>query len=506
MNQDNGGVIGKINTPTTTLASGVWSLDSQFDSQSSSIWPLAFPQTTFTNACRFNDGSSDYLTKTPSGAGNRRTWTFSTWVKKCMPLTGGNQRLIACGSGTGGLFSSIEYDSSDRIRILEGTEGSSTTTNVRGEGNNRDSSAWQHVVVKYDSTQGTSADRIEIYLNGFEVTYDSTTYPSENNNSEFNNNVVHTIGATSVGSSVGSFFDGYMTEVILIDGQALAPTKFGAFNPVTNIWEPIAYAGTYGTNGFRLDFADSSALGNDVSGNDNDFTVNNLTSVDQSTDTCSNNFATFNSLAYFGKGSALQDGNTKAFGDSATSNNEGSFSNIPVSNGKWYTEFKIASMGTKAWIGISDVEYTILENNDAQYRPFTIMVNSDGRLDVRGSGYGAPTSTASWSASYTTNDILQVAIDLDNNYFYFGKNGTYQNSGDPTSGSSGTGGVAITSGKNYAFAFGGYGSSPSAHVNFGNPAFSISSGNADANGHGNFEYAPPSGYFSLCTKNLAEFV
>ena len=502
MNQDNGGIIGKINTPTTSLASGVWSLDSQFDSQSSSIWPLAFPNTTIANSCRFNDGSSDYLTKTPSGAGNRRTFTISFWMKRSN--ISALMKPFSAGASSSP-FTAVEIESTDQLRFVY-FNGSAVVTDLSTSRLLRDVSAWYHIVWSVDTTQSTSSDRVKLYVNGNqETSFDSShnTYPAENFDYNFNNNQAHEIGRGVYNSAEN--FDGYLAEFIMIDGQQLLPTSFGAFNPVTNIWEPIAYAGTYGTNGFRLDFADSSALGNDVSGNDNDFTVQNLTSIDQTTDTCSNNFATFNSLAYFGKGSALQDGNTTAFGDSATSNNEGSFSNIPVSNGKWYTEFKIASMGTKAWIGISDVEYTILENNDAQYRPFTIMVNSDGRLDVRGSGYGAPTSTASWSASYTTNDILQVAIDLDNNYFYFGKNGTYQNSGDPTSGSSGTGGVAITSGKNYAFAFAGYGSSPSAHVNFGNPAFSISSGNADANGHGNFEYAVPSGYFALCTKNLAEF-
>ena len=502
MNQDNGGIIGKINTPTTSLASGVWSLDSQFDSQSSSIWPLAFPNTTIANSCRFNDGSSDYLTKTPSGAGNRRTFTISFWMKRSN--ISALMKPFSAGASSSP-FTAVEIESTDQLRFVY-FNGSAVVTDLSTSRLFRDVSAWYHIVWSVDTTQSTSSDRVKLYVNGNqETSFDSShnTYPAENFDYNFNNNQAHEIGRGVYNSAEN--FDGYLAEFIMIDGQQLLPTSFGAFNPVTNIWEPVAYAGTYGTNGFRLDFADSSALGNDVSGNDNDFTVQNLTSIDQTTDTCSNNFATFNSLAYFGKGSALEDGNTKAFGDSATSNNEGSFSNIPVSNGKWYTEFKIASMGTKAWIGISDVEYTILENNDAQYRPFTIMVNSDGRLDVRGSGYGAPTSTASWSASYTTNDILQVAIDLDNNYFYFGKNGTYQNSGDPTSGSSGTGGVAITSGKNYAFAFGGYGSSPSAHVNFGNPAFSISSGNADANGHGNFEYAVPSGYFALNTKNLAEF-
>ena len=501
MNQDNGGVIGKINTPTTTLASGVWSLDSQFDSQSSSIWPLAFPQVTFTNSCRFNDGSSDYLTKTPSGAGNRRTWTFSAWVKKCSL---GFQRLIACGSGTGGLFSSIEYDSSNRIRILEGTQGSSTTTTVRGEGNNRDPSAWQHVVVKYDSTQGTSADRIEIYLNGVEVTYDSTTYPSENHDSEFNNNVVHTIGATSVGSSVDDFFDGYMTEVILIDGQALAPTKFGTFNPVTNIWEPIAYAGTYGTNGFRLDFANSSALGNDVSGNDNDYTVNNLTSVDQSTDTCSNNFATWNPLTN-GSYQTLSDGNLKGTGNTS-SNNGNTWSTIHFpSAGKWYWETKVTAHSSSA----NYPQVGIIRDNTIDQADMN--TGSGGYVSSGSDCYYPAGSTTVYSkdgndtvSATSVNDILMCAMDSTAGAmkFWIGVNGTWFASGDPANGNNAQ---WAETGDYQPVAFQSNFNNSVSETNFGAPTFSISSGNADANGHGNFEYAPPTGFFALCTKNLAEF-
>ena len=504
MNQDNGGVIGKINTPTTTLASGVWSLDSQFDSQSSAIWPLAFPQTTFTNSCRFNDGSSDYLTKTPSSAGNRRTWTFSAWVKKCMPLTGGNQRLIACGSGTGGLFSSIEYDSSDRIRILEGTEGGSSSVNVRGAGFNCDPSAWQHVVVKYDSTQGTAADRIEIYLNGVEVTYDSTTYPSSNKDSEFNNNVVHTIGATSVGSSVGSFFDGYMTEVILIDGQALAPTKFGAFNPISSIWEPIAYAGTYGTNGFRLDFADSSALGNDVSGNDNDYTVNNLTSVDQSTDTCSNNFATWNPLTV-GSYQTLSEGNLKGTGNTS-SNNGNTWSTIHFpSAGKWYWETKVTAHSSSA----NYPQVGIIRDNTADQADMN--TGDGGYVSSSNDCYYPAGSTTVYSkdgndtvSATSVNDILMCAMDSTAGAmkFWIGVNGTWFASGDPANGNNAQ---WAETGNYQPVAFSSNFNNSVSETNFGAPTFSISSGNADANGHGNFEYAPPTGFFALCTKNIAEF-
>jgi len=459
------------------------------------------------NSLRFDDGSSDYLNRTPSSAGNRRTWTFSAWVKKCMPLTGGNQRLIACGSGTGGLFSSIEYDSSDRIRILEGTEGGSSSVTVRGAGFNRDPSAWQHVVVKYDSTQGTAADRIEIYLNGVEVTYDSTTYPSSNKDSEFNNNVVHTIGATSVGSSVGSFFDGYMAEVVLIDGQALDPTSFGEFDEDSpTIWKPKNVSGlTFGTNGFYLDFENSGSLGADVSGNGNNFTVSNLTSVDQSTDTCTNNFCTLNPLASGGN-PTFSEGNLKLYRASGDGTSQKTtFSTIAASSGKWYAEVKIDSVGSNGLIiGFVNVDKSNLPNTSlgTGEDDFSAGIYSNGGPIFYSSG-----TTFATVGSYSADDILQLAMDIDNGYLYWGKNGTYLNSGDPTSGSSGTGGLALsnlTSGGTYTFAI-AIRNNATIQMNYGSPPFSISSGNSDANGYGNFEYAVPSGYYSLCTKNLAEY-
>ena len=456
------------------------------------------------NSLRFNDGSSDHLTKTPSSAGNRRTWTFSVWVKKCMPLTGGNQRLIACGSGTGGLFSSIEYDSSDRIRILEGTEGGSSSVTVRGAGFNRDPSAWQHVVVKYDSTQGTASDRIKIYLNGVEVTYDSTTYPSSNKDSEFNNTVVHTIGATSVGSSVGSFFDGYMAEVVLIDGQALDPTSFGEFDEDSpTIWKPKDVSGlTFGTNGFYLDFENSGSLGADVSGNGNNFTVNNLTSIDQTTDTCTNNFCTMNPLTST-QDFNLSEGNLKL---GASADNEvinGTLAGtIDNTNSGYYFEYKVnaSNLGNNG----EGFRMGIVNVDDIMLSPFTsarVLNVTNPALVYQTATNGGASRTDTDIGSASNGDIVMVA--WKNGKVWLGVNGTFVNSGNPSAGSgeqfSGLSGefipfvmCSLTNGVN------------GSQFNFGNPTFSISSGNADANGFGNFEYAPPTGFFALCTKNIAE--
>jgi len=466
------------------------------------------------NSLRFNDDDSAYLAKTPSGAGNRNTWTFSTWVKKCMPVTGGNQRLIACGSGTGIKFSTIEFDSSDRIRILEGTESGSATTVVNGVGNNRDPSAWYHVVVKYDSTQGTAADRVEIYLNGVEVTYSSTTYPAQNYDSEFNNTVVHNIGATSVGGSVASFLDGYMTEVHLVDGAAKAPTDFGEFDD-NGVWVPIKYTGTYGTNGVFLQFKqtgtsqNSSGIGADTSGNDNHFAVTNLAATDVTEDTCTNNFCTLSPLAQNTyAGGTLSEGNCEwTSGVSEYSPRLGTFG---LSSGKWYWEIKPTlnegSSNDPFLIGISSTEATANSQE--------LGHSSDDWAYYNNGKYRNSDSDSNYGDTYTVNDIIGVALDLDNSKLYFSKNGTFQNSGDPTSGSTGTGAISITSNlaaTNFGFYFpalSDYDNSSGKYsrfqANFGNPPFAISSGNTDGK-YGNFEYAVPSGYYAICTKRLAEF-
>ena len=442
--------------------------------------------------------ANTYLTKTFGSAGNRKTWTWSAWVKKSAPTTS-YQRLFL-GEVDGNNSTAILFDvGGDDLRLYSFDSGA-TTIQLKLSAKLRDVSAWYHIVVTADTTQATASDRVKFYVNGVQKTsLSETTYPSLNYQFYINSNVYNNIASNSGASQA---FNGSMSHIHFIDGTAYDPTAFGEYD-ANGVWKIIVEPSvTYGTNGFFILKNGNSVT--DQSGNSNNFTVAGGT-LTNTEDCPSNVFATFNALAYFGKGSALENGNTRAYGDSATSNNECSFTTLTGSSGKYYAEFKIASVGTASFIGISDIEYTILENNDGQYRPFTIMVQNNGTLNVRGSGYGAPTTTGSWSSSYTTSDILQVAMDLDNNYFYFGKNGTWQNSGVPSSGATGTGGVAITSDKNYAFTFGGYGSSPSAYANFGNGYFgttAVSSAGTNASGIGIFEYDVPTGFTALSTKGL----
>ena len=485
MNQDNGGIIGKINTPTTSVASGVWYIQQQFEAQSSSIWPLTFPRTTFTNSCRYDDGSDDYLSRTFGSSGNRKTWSFSTWVKRAnLPNT--NMNII----GT-------DYTSLGEAYLIfrPGEQLMYGQYESGGAGNNyyfqtnmafKDVSAFYHILFVWDTTQSTSSDRMKLYVNGSQITSFSTSaYPSLNLDGVWNSNRVHYVGDDAID---GTNLDGYLSQTIFVDGQALTPSSFGAFNPVTNIWEPIAYTGTYGTNGFKLDYSDSSNLGDDTSGNGNDFTVNNLTSIDQSTDTPSNNFAILNHLDG-GTSATFSEGNLKLV--TTSSGYATTRASIGVSTGKWYFEGKLIS--GNAEIGIITSDQDISNSNN----PLGHSANGYAYTNA-GAKYNN-NNNSSYGDSYTSNDIIGVALNLDDGQLFFYKNGTIQNSG--------TAAFSSLPSNTYHPAVSDDSSSTACtwELNFGSPPYTISSGNADANGHGNFEYAVPSGYFALCTKNLSEF-
>jgi len=484
MDQNNGGIIGKINTPTTSVASGVWSLDSQFESQSGSTWPLAFPQVTLANACKFDAASSDSLTRTFGTPTNNKIWTYSFWMKHC----DNSGVLLNTGADTSYMY--FRGSSASPVPFgfsVEQYVGSFQYKLIPNEVF-RDHSAWQHIVIAFDTTQSTASDRAKIYKNGSQITsFNTADYPSENLNTQVNSAVAHKIG----GFASSGFYDGYLT----------------AFNTVSNIWEPRPYAGTYGNNGFKLNFTDSSNLGDDTSGNGNDFTVNNLTSVDQSTDTCSNNFATLNPLDKGYTGAITLSQGNLVTESSSGAGDTGLRSTIGVTTGKWYLEAKIASSNT---IVIGDIDARLQSNmNDGSPADdfYGIQRYSDTKTNLYNDGTFVSQNTAMWGG-FTSSDIISIALDLDNNKIFFAKNGSFKdssgNTGDPANGTNPT--FTISDGtKTYTFYTELRGNDADGLlINFGNPPFTISSGNADANGFGNFEYAVPSGFLALCTKNLAE--
>jgi hypothetical protein len=245
------------------------------------------------NSLRFNDGSSDYLSRTPS-ASNRKTYTISTWIKRG-ELSSVQNIFTAGVSGRDG---GLRWLGDNKLSFYQWDGSSSYDFSLETNAMYRDVSAWYHIVVAVDTTQGTASNRLKLYVNGEQITsLQASSYPSLNFDTLINNNNAHYISG-AVDTTYGTRrFDGYMAEVCFIDGTALDPTSFGEFDEDSGIWKPIDVSGlTFGTNGFYLDFEDSAALGDDVSGNGNDFTVNNLTAIDQTTDTPTNNFATLNPL------------------------------------------------------------------------------------------------------------------------------------------------------------------------------------------------------------------
>jgi len=454
------------------------------------------------NSLRFDDGSSDHLTRTPSSSGTTTKSTISVWLKRSN--LGGNHAVISTGSND----FVYKFNTSDELVIYD-FNGSSFDFIFRTTMVFRDVSSWYNIILSLDSTQSTSSNRAKLFVNGSQITaFEQETYPSQNFNFQLNGTLQHLIGREG-GST--NYFDGYMSEFIVVDGTALNTTDVGEFDQDTpTIWKPKDVSGlTFGTNGFYLDFENASSLGADVSGNSNNFTVNNLTSVDQSIDTCTNNFATFNPLN-LPSSSVLSEGNLDV--QTSGSSRDTAFSTIGVSKGKWYAEFKlVAGEG-------GNVRMDIGINGDPAEITRSVVPIGNGTTGFSFDGESAVkvtngSNSGSFGSALSIGDIVMLAVDLDNLKIYFGKNGTFFESGDPTSGSTGTGSafdLTAPASTPSGFYFLGcsdhsVGFNQNFHANFGSPPFSISSGNSDAEGFGNFEFAVPSGYFALCTKNLAEY-
>ena len=463
------------------------------------------------NSLRFNDGDSASLARTPSSEGNRDTFTISFWFKR--GVQGTRQFLINSWGGSTNDYPQIEITSSDGINV-QNTVSNTSQLDLRTNRKFRDSSAWYHIVLAVDSTQSTASNRAKLYVNGVQETSFSTeTYMNQNNDTYFNDDIAHYIGKRGDNSN---YFDGYLTEFHMVDGSQLAQTSFGEFDD-NGVWVPIKYTGTYGTNGFFLQFkqtgtsANASGIGADTSGNTHHWTPDNLAALDVTEDTCTNNFATFNPLYVdlFNQERTLSEGNTEV--DFAGNSARGAVSlTQAVNNGKWYFEIKVVDNS-----GFYPIVGSINENA-SQTAPYgrrstgtAIAYDTDGTLKYEN-------SNTSYGSALSNGDILQIALDMDNHLLWFGINGTWQNSATQTEieNSTATNDATtkvgeqtfLTNFDDITIFMQDVNSSGNAHaqLNTGNPAFSISSGNTDGK-YGNFEYAPPSGYYALCTKRLAEF-
>ena len=480
------------------------------------------------NSIRMDSSDSPYLEKTFSGSPTSTTkCTISFWLKLADPSdTLSKQIFSAIKSGinedrvgfmgiNNGILNNLEFafnNTGDGSMMLS----NGTTNFVKF----RDVGAWYHIVVAIDSTQSTASNRLKVYVNGtqfdVELRIDGGNQTddvalTQNYALGFLTASKHQIGENVDGS--GEHYDGYLSEFYFVDGQQYAPTVFGETNS-NGVWIPKEAKDdiSFGNYGFYLEFkqtgtsANSSGMGADTSGNDNHFSASGLSAAEITTDTPTNNFATWNPLFTNQRG-------TFSYGNTFfTSSVQGSvpygqtaFGTIAVNKGKWYCEFRINSVGSGGTLAVGWNERAesggyINGHNNLGSNGNTWYGSTNGEIRV-GSSSGTNTT------SYTTNDIIGVALDLDNNKVHYHKNGSYQRSSDPANNTGGDS-LGTATYNNYWTPWmskDDTSNNASVTLNTGAPNFTISSAQSDDNGHGIFEYDVPTGYFALCTKNLAEF-
>ena len=454
-------------------------------------------------SCRFRYDGDDRMDRTIESPTLGTKWTFSTWLKRDNL---GDYHHILTSTDNPGNWDSIRISNGDKFQVLLNNESTNLTTTAVY----RDMSAWYSFIVAYDSTQGTASNRVKLYVNGTQVTaFDTSNYPSENYIPNFQvSGETLRIGANTWSIGTGhEKLGGYIAETFFIDGVAHAPTDFGEFDSDSpTIWKPKDCSGdfTYGTNGFYLDFADSGDLGDDESGNGNDFAETNLTAIDQCTDTPTNNFATLNPLqtnAFDPGSTTFSEGNTKYVNGGSASFNSMWLPTIGVTSGKWYGEFKLGSHSTSSGhsIGIYRTKSEpYLTGGDVPASDMVRIIFADTSNIVSSFGSTAQSSLGSCSSG----DIFGLYFDADDGKLHCYKNGSAYITQLT--------GITIAGYTWYMHTQGEVQSSRSLTFehNYGNPSFSISSSNADPNGYGSFEYSTTEnsvGYYALCTKNLAEF-
>ena len=438
---------------------------------------------------RFNSSDSAFLSRTPAVAGNRRTWTWAGWIKRGRTTSLGEiffaaQPFYICFTG-----SNSTITSPDRIAL---SNVAVSSVNIETTSVFRDFSAWFHLVVALDTTQTTPSDRVKIYVNGQLAAISYAVYPSLSEQMSINSTLPHGIGRSFVSSGNDwDIFSGYLADIHFIDGQALTPSSFTEVSATTGQLIPKAYTGSFGTNGFWLKFSDNSAatattIGKDYSGNSNNWTPNNLSVTagagnDSLVDTPTSygtdagaggevrgNYCTLNPLSTGGstQTSTLSNGNLDFTSTSGSGTYANRYSTFAVSSGKWYAEFTLTASTNSPFVGV-----TTSPDTKSSY----IAEDSDGWAYFKnGTKWNSNSSTA-YGASWTVNDVIGVALDIDSGTLVFYKNGVSQGtaySGLPAGsyffGVSGTPGEAFT-------------------ANFGQRPFA---------------YAAPSGFKALCDTNL----
>ena len=433
---------------------------------------------------RLRSSASAYFNRTPGSAGNRQTWTWSGWVKAGAISVA---RALFSAGADGSNYTSIDWRSDDRIQLYSNSAGIVVGSIVWDPMRFRDPSAWYHIVVTCDTTNATQTDRFRFYVNGVRFTTISgtggeNTWPTQNANTNINNTVAHSVGRKQHGAN--EYLDGYLTEVNFIDGQALTPSSFGETDVLTGVWKPKKYTGTYGTNGFFLNFSDNSSntattIGKDYSGNGNNWTPNNISVTAGSTydsmldvptlwadgGNGRGNYCVANPLDK-GANSVAANGNLDISSNNGT--RQGIKGTLGVSTGKWYFEYT-KTTAASASVGVASAETAFAADSNVGS-----SATSWGYLTT-GSKLNNNSSSA-YGATWTTNDVIGVAFDMDAGTITFYKNNSSQ--GQAFSGLTGT-----------VFPMGYNGSATADIFNFGQRPFA---------------YTPPTGFKALNTQNLPE--
>ena len=473
---------------------------------------------------RFNRPDTTHLTRTLGSTSNRRTFTYSFWIKRT--VQNDEQNVIYNGAPSSTPYGEIrfEYQGSNIHELNFYSYDGSQQFQLRTNRKFRDPNAWYHIVCAADTTQGTESNRIKIYVNGVQETdFKTETYPSQNIDTGYNiSGNAHNIGALRGSSNP---LNGYLAEINYVDGQQLAASDFGKTDAVTGQWVPKKYTGSYGTHGFYLNFSDNSGtsattLGKDYSGNSNNFTPNNFVTGDAVKDTPTNNFSTMRHYATPpSSGAALSEGNLRfvtGTSGSGRNNNRTFLSTFMMTSGKWYAEVKLINSELQLMYGVSPYQVRISpSSNNSRYAG---IYGVDGNLYIR---TGGSESIVSHGAALSQGDVLCIYIDMDASTpeVYFGKNGQWANGSGSWNQSTPT--SAVTLGDSFFttdtggfegiavwLSSGGASFNPSGQANFGQDStFSGSNTagtNTDANGIGSFKYAVPTGALAMCSANLPD--
>ena len=472
---------------------------------------------------RFNDGDNAHLSRTPSSASNRKTWTISAWVKRGA-LTGTTQVMFHAFDGSASRRFQFAFNGDNKLLYNQGGGSSGNSGIATSDMVFRDPSAWYHLVFAADYTNGTASDRLKVYVNGSQIslTFSDTV---QNVDGQWNGNWEHEIGVIE---NTNEPFDGYMAEINVIDGLALDSSYFGKTDPLTSQWNPKKYGGGYGTNGFYLNFLDNSGttattLGKDSSGNGHNFTPNNFVTGDAVKDTPTNNFSTMRiAKPPLSSGCSLSEGNLRIVtgsSGSAFNLNRIALSTFLPTSGKWYAEAKVIyypSATSQTFIGVAT--YQVATSSTSNLTRFAGIYGDDGDLYINTNG---SQTISSHAGDMSTNDIVGIYVDMDSSppVFYVAKNGQWANGSGSWNQSTPTSAITLgntffteaTGGsEGFALFLASAGSTfnVTLQANFGQDStFSggnTAGGNTDANGIGDFKYTVPANALAMCSANLSE--